>query len=65
MSEASQRPTAQYTICNLYIPVANCRIERALKAAGYTVKVGIVTYPPGQAAILRRVIVPSKVVCTW
>ena len=59
------KPTAHCTICNLYIPVANCRIERALAAVGYTVKVGIVTYPPGQAAILPRVIVPSKAVRTW
>ena len=59
------KPTAQYTICNLYIPVANCRIERALKAAGYTVKPHVHTYQPGQAAILPRCIVPSKVVRTW
>ena len=65
MSEASQRPTAQYTTGDLYIPVANCRIERALKAAGYAVKSHIITYPPGRAAVLPRVIVPSKAVRTW
>ena len=53
------KPTDQYTTSNLYIPVANCRIERALAAVGYTVKVGIVTYPPGQAAILPRCIIAT------
>ena len=59
------KPTSQYTTSNLYIPVANRRIERALATAGYIVKPHVHTYAPGQVAILPRCIVPSKVVRTW
>ena len=65
MSEASPQPTAHCTTGDLSRQVAGCRIERALKAAGYAVKPHVHTYPPGQAAILPRCIVPSKVVRTW
>ena len=40
-------------------------IEHALRAVGYTVKSAVHTWQPGRAAVLSRVIVPSKAVRTW
>ena len=40
-------------------------IEHALRTTGYTVKPNIVTWFPGRAAVLSRVIVPNKAVRAW
>ena len=55
------KPTSQYTTGDLYIPVANRHkvIVHALATAGYTVKPHVHTYPPGQAAVLPRVIIAT------